>query len=225
MAERCEQVRELIPEVALGLAPGDERARVLAHVEGCPECRAALARAASTVDGLLLLAPEHEPPPGFDSAVLAAMAPAREPRRWTSFVLAAAAAVLVALVAGGVTHWMGAEDRQLADQYRQTLDVADGRYLRAADLTTSTGTETGHVFAYEGRPSWVFMTVEGAPSGDYTVTLVDVDGTVHDLGWCEVRDGTGSWGTTVQVPVHSIDHIEMRQGATTLTARFGDVRR
>jgi hypothetical protein len=69
------------------------------------------------------------------------------------------------------------------------------------------------------------MTVEGAPSGDYTVTLVDVDGTVHDLGWCEVRDGTGSWGTTVQVPVHSIDHIEMRQGATTLTARFGDVRR
>ena len=98
MAERCEQVRELIPEVALGLAPGDERARVLAHVDACPECRAALARAASTVDGLLLLAPEHEPPPGFDSAVLAAMAPAREPRRWTTFALAAAAAVLVALV-------------------------------------------------------------------------------------------------------------------------------
>ena len=45
MAERCEQVRELIPEVALGLAPGDERARVLAHVDACPECQAALARA------------------------------------------------------------------------------------------------------------------------------------------------------------------------------------
>lgn len=222
MAERCEQVRELIPEVALGLAPGDERALVLAHVEECSDCRAALARAAGTVDGLLLLAPEHEPPPGFDSAVLDAMAPAREPRRWTTFALAAAAAVLVALAAAGVTHWVGSEDRQLADQYRRTLEVADGRYLRAADLTTSTGAEAGHVFAYEGTPSWVFMTVEGAPSGDYAVTLVTKDGTVHDLGWCEVRDGTGSWGTTVAVPVRTIDHVEMRNGDTTLTAGFGD---
>jgi hypothetical protein len=224
MPDRCEQVRELIPEVALGLAPGDERARVLAHVEGCAQCRAALASATGTVEGLLLLAPEHEPPPGFDSAVLSAMAPAREPRRWTTFALAAAVAALVGLVGAGVSYQAGAEDRQVADQYRQTLSVADGRYLRAADLTTSAGAEAGHVFAYEGTPSWVLMTVEGAPSGDYTVSLVTEDGTVHDLGWCAVRDGTGSWGTTVRVPVHDIDHIEMRRGATTLTAGFGDVR-
>ena len=65
------------------------------------------------------------------------------------------------------------------------------------------------------------MTVEGAPSGDYAVTLVTDDGTVHDLGWCEVRDGTGAWGTTAPVPVHAIDHIEMRDGETTLTPGFG----
>ena len=64
------------------------------------------------------------------------------------------------------------------------------------------------------------MTVEGAPSGDYAMTLVTNDGTVHDLGWCAVRDGTGAWGTTVPVPAHTIDHVEMRDGGTTLTARF-----
>jgi hypothetical protein len=44
---------------------------------------------------------------------------------------------------------------------------------------------------------------------------------VHGLGWCAVRDGTGSWGTTVPVPVHTIDHVEMRDAGTTLTAGFG----
>ena len=64
------------------------------------------------------------------------------------------------------------------------------------------------------------MTVEGAPSGDYAVTLATNDGMVHDLGWCAVRDGTGAWGTTVPVPDHTIDHVEMRDGGRTLTARF-----
>ena len=168
-----------------------------------------------------LLAPEREPPAGFDARVLSAMQPPRSRRRVATVLLAAAAAVLVALAAVSLTRWAGSDDRDLAAQYRSTLAVADGSYLRAADLATPTGVEAGHVFAYQGSPSWIFMTVEGAPSGDYRVTLVTDDGRVHDLGVCWVHEGTGSWGTAVDVPIHAVDHLEMRWAGTTLTAHLG----
>jgi hypothetical protein len=218
MAEgRCDEVRLLVPELALGVAPGDERARALAHVEGCRRCRELLERATTTADELLLLAPGHEPPPGFDARVLRAIGAPRR-RRHTAAVLVAAAVLLAAVGAAGVTWWTGSDDRDVADQYRQTLDVAGGDYLRAADLETHTGVEAGHVFAYQGAPSWIFMSVDGAPSGYYAVTLVTRDGRVHEVGWCQVDAGTAAWGTSVDVPIGQVDHLEMSTDGTTLTA-------
>ncbi|HEX2294483.1 MAG TPA: zf-HC2 domain-containing protein, partial [Actinomycetota bacterium] len=57
----CAEVRDLAPEVALGIAPGEERARVLAHVRGCGDCRRLLDGLAETADLLLVLAPRDEP--------------------------------------------------------------------------------------------------------------------------------------------------------------------
>jgi hypothetical protein len=219
MADRCDEVRQLVPELALGVAPGDERARALTHIETCPGCRGALERAAATADELLLLAPEHEPPTGFDAEVLRAMQSPRRRRRLTA-VLAAAAVLVVALGTGGFTWWIGSHDREVAAQYHHTLDVGDGSALTAAYLRTDTGVQAGHVFGYQGQPSWIFMTVNGAPSGYYGVTLVTDDGRVHDLGWCTVRHGTASWGVAVDVPIRTVDHVEMRQGGTILTAVF-----
>jgi hypothetical protein len=222
MADRpCDDVRQLVPELALQVAPGDARARALAHIETCHQCRDLLERTTATADELLLLAPEREPPVGFDLRVLRA---ARQPRRrWRAAALVGAAAVLIAAVgAAGVTWWAGADDRDRAAHYQETLDVAGGRYFDAAVLTTGTGAEAGHVFAYQGSPSWIFMTVEGASSGDYSVTLVTRDGRVHEVGWCWVEDGTASWGTAVDVPIGSVDHLEMRDGSTTLTAELRD---
>lgn len=217
----CREVRELLPELALGLASGDDRARTLAHVERCAECRAVLERTAATVDELLLLAPEHEAPAGFDARVLDAMQPGRPRSRRLVAPVAAAAAVLIGLVGVLATRWVDAGDRELAAQYRSTLQVADGSYLQAARLTSDTGVEAGHVFAYQGRPSWVFMTVEGAPSGAYPVTMATRDGRVHQLGNCWVRHGRASWGTSVDVPIRSIDHIEMSWRGVRFTAQLG----
>ncbi len=211
--DRCAEVRDLLPELALGVAAGDQRAAALAHIVTCADCRARLDELTALVDELLLLAPEQEPPPGFEGRVLAAMdaqAPTR--RRPTVWLAAAAAVVVVALGASTVTRWADADDRRLADQYRQTLEVADGSYLRAADLITVAGSPAGHVFAYQGSPSWLFMTVEDAPSGTYDVTVVTTDGRVHDIGSCWVRDGRGSWGTTLDVPITAVDRVEMRNG-------------
>jgi hypothetical protein len=67
----CDDLRDVAPDVALGLLTGEERAEALAHLQGCEACRAEVASLAGTADEVLLAAPEAEPPPGFRSAVLA----------------------------------------------------------------------------------------------------------------------------------------------------------
>ncbi|HZB34425.1 MAG TPA: hypothetical protein VE465_29950 [Streptosporangiaceae bacterium] len=61
---------QLIPELAIGVAAGDERARLLGHLARCTPCRGTLVSASAAADSLLLLAPEREPPPGFETRVL-----------------------------------------------------------------------------------------------------------------------------------------------------------
>ena len=218
---RCAEVRELIPELAMGVAPGDERAMALNHLTTCAECRQVLEETSEIVDELLLLAPQHEPPPGFDAKVIEAVSGER-PRRWkvSKGLAVAAAIVLAASLGAGFTRWAGSEDRQLANQYRQTLDVANGDYLRAADLTGAQG-ETGHVFAYQGSPSWVFITVEDAPSGVHRVRYVTTSGVTHWLGVCTVRHRHGSWGTAIDIPVYALDSIELVHDGNRMTAQFG----
>lgn len=220
-AERCDQVRELIPELAMGVAPGEQRAEALAHLASCSDCRTVLELTTDLVDELMLLAPEHEPPAGFEARVLAAIDPVRPLLRRRTTWLAAAAVVLASLGTAVVTRHADSDDRRLAAQYRQTLQVADGSYLRAAELVDVSGRSAGYVFAYQGKPSWVFMTVEAAPSGDYDVRVVTDDGTVRRIGECWVRSGRGSWGAAVDVPIYSLDRIEMVRGdGTTLSASF-----
>lgn len=220
---RCAEVRELIPELAMGVAPGDERAAALTHIATCADCRRLLEETASTVDELLLLAPEHDPPPGFDAKVIEAVSLQRPRGRSVSkLVLAAAAAIIVAASGAAVlTHRAGADDRQLAAQYRETLAKADGAYLDAAALNDAKGQEAGHVFVYQGNPSWLFVTVEDAPSGVHRVRYVTEDGRAHPLGWCTVRDGRGSWGTALDVPIYAVDRVELVHRGSTLAADFG----
>jgi hypothetical protein len=223
MTERltCAEVRDLLPELATGVAAGDERARVLSHLATCPACRQELDEMTTVVDELVLLTPEREPSPGFESAVLAAVAPPAQSRR-TPLVLAAAATLIGALLAGGVVWWQTSDDRELAGQYRHTLAEADGRYLVSAALHSEDEPNAGHVFAYQGNPSWVFMTVSSIPwSGRYKVQLVTDDGRTRDLGWCQVTDGRGSWGRAVHIPVHDIRELRLViPGSHTVRANF-----
>ncbi len=220
---RCDEVRDLLPELAAGVADGDERARALAHLATCSDCRQELDELTSALDRLVLLAPEHEPSPGFESAVLAAMGPTGGARRGPgAFVVAAAASALVAAVAAGGLWWHTADDRQLAAQYRRTLAVADGRYLAAAEVRTVAEPSVGHAFVYAGDPSWLFLTIDSAPSsGRYQVQLVTTDRRTVDIGWCEVSSGRGSWGRTVDVPVSDIRRIQLlRAGVPAMSAEF-----
>jgi len=220
---RCDEVRDLLPELAAGVADGDERARALAHVAGCSDCRRELDEMTGVVDRLVLLAPEHEPSPGFESAVLAAMNPGSgSSRRPPALALAVAASALVAAIAAGGVWWHTADDRRLAEQYRQTLAVADGRYLAAAEVSTVAEPSVGHAFVYAGDTSWLFLTIDSAPSsGRYQVQLVTTDRRTVDIGWCEVSSGRGSWGQTIDVPVSDIRRIQLlRAGVPAMSAEF-----
>jgi len=219
----CVATDELIPELAIGVAPGDDRARALGHLALCPRCRTELESVTATADALLLLAPEREPPPGFESRVLAGAA---TPRRRTGLLLRAAAvvvAVVVAAALGGGTVWSRtAEDRQLAESYRDTLRVAQGRYFRAVPIMADGAIPIGNLWAYQGKPSWLLVVVQTENgSGRYTVRMTTRDGRRSVLGSMSVQQGTGTWSTTISVPVGEIlaVHLTDRHGLD-ITATF-----
>src|SRR5918992_5949383 len=93
---RCEEARELAAEMALGTLAGDERAQLITHIASCSACRSTVEELSRVADALLLLAPEHEPPGGFESAFLAQFkAPVRNRRR--RWLMTTTAACLVAV--------------------------------------------------------------------------------------------------------------------------------
>jgi hypothetical protein len=202
----------------MGVVPGDAQERAMTHLSRCPECRRELEQATAIVDELLLLAPAQDPPAGFDARVLASLEPREQPRHRRRWLLAAAAAVLAAALGAGATWWVTADDRNVANRYRETLATAHGSYMRAAPLD-SNGHRAGYVFAYQGAPSWVFVYVEDGPSGEHDVLAVTTDGRRIDIGHCSVVDGQGSWGRTVDLPISAIEEVEMvLNGRTTMVA-------
>jgi hypothetical protein len=220
----CAEARELLPELAAGVAAGDERARALSHLSGCPACRREFAGTAEVIDELLWLVPEHDPPAGFESSVLARLTPAAPPRRRPRPLLLWAASIAAAVaLAAGTVWWQTADDRELASSYRQTLSVAHGHDLSAAPLLLAGGAETGTVFAYQGSPSWIYVTFRSTPPpGRYDVRLLTRDGRRMALRSFTARPGGTAWGSRIQVPIRQIQKLEfIRSDVPTMTASFG----
>jgi hypothetical protein len=205
----CDAVEDLLAELATGAATGHDRALALGHVAGCVDCRRALAELSQIADGLLLLAPSVEPPAGFESAVLDSLRPARFRSRYR-LVAAAAAVVLAAALGAGIVWWRTEPDRQLAAQHRQTLAVANGRYLKAARLTTEAGAPAGTIFLYQGSPSWLLVTIAGVNDGIYAIVAVDRDATPHAVGSCPVTNRSGTAGYRLDLPVSRVAEVQLR---------------
>jgi Putative zinc-finger len=207
--ERCEETRELIPELALGIADGEERARVLEHVEDCAACRRELERHSAVADGLLELAPEEEPPPGFELGVLRTIQPPAPRRRpilrrlaFAGTAAAAAAITAVALLIGT------REDRQLADHYRATLAQAYGKEFRAARLTDPAGRPGGVLFAYRGSPSWILVTVPPARRASVAgAELIHRNGAIIPLGSFRLEDG--AWGGSIPIDLQDVAAVHL----------------
>jgi Putative zinc-finger len=208
----CEEVRSLAPELALGIAAGDDRARALEHLADCPACRGRLEELSSVADELLLLAPAQEPPAGFESRVLGRLEPPARPRRRRRILVPAFAAGAAALAAAAVLWVATKEDRDLASRYRATLAEANGKYLTAEPLTAPGGARAGTVFGYEGEPSWVVVTVyEGSrpEPGRYKVEIITAEGERVGVGPIEVTREGGSGGESIPIDFHHVSEVRL----------------
>jgi hypothetical protein len=222
-SQDCATIREALPEIALGIADGEQRARALAHIAGCPDCRRELEQLASLTDELIALAPQREPPPGFENRVLdrfPVRQPTRPPRRHRLRRLAFAAAVpAVAAVTALVITLSYSSDLKLASQYRAALMGAHGKYFQSAHLNTPAGQRAGIVFAYQGSPSWMFYTLGGRfGSGTYKEQIVTRSGKTLTLPPFSLVNG--SWGIATPVPVRDIALVKLihKPGGAALTA-------
>lgn len=209
----CERVRELAPELALGIADGEERAEALEHLARCPDCRRYLEELSVSADELLLLAPAQEPPLGFEGRVLAQIAP-RRGRGWRRFAPRAAAAAVAAVVAAAAVWIATDSDREVADRYGETLATANGEYFAAAPLEAAGGRRVGTVFGYQGDPSWCLVVVEPGddgtlPSGTYEMQLVTGDGRRIPWGPLEVEAGAGSAGRAMEIGYHDLAEVRL----------------
>ena len=147
----CAELEELAAELALGTVAGAERARALDHLAGCPSCRELVDQLARVADNMLLLAPVIEPPPGFESKVLARMgvAPVQQLRRprGRRVLVGVAALALVAAMSGAGVAWLTEENDRPAEI--RTVLVADDE-----------GQWTCRAMVYGENPTWLVVSLD-----------------------------------------------------------------
>jgi hypothetical protein len=214
---RCEQVRELAPELALDIAGGQERDAALRHMSGCAECRRFVGSLSTIGDEVLLLAPEHEPPAGFSDRVLDRLAKEQTPevtdlrpgrrRNRRLQVLAVAAAVVLAAFTGAASVLVAtAGDRRLADGYRAVLAQGNGSFFAAAPIEGPEG-RAGTAFGYQGSPSWILVTVDGPEVQTLRAEIVTGDGRYLALGDAQLGGGEHVWGSAIPVGLSEVRQI------------------
>ena len=222
MAPSCEEVRELAPELALGIADAEDRGWALEHLTRCSECRRAVEEFSEVADELLLLAPRREPAVGFEERALAPLRTERpKRRRRLRLVLAPAAA---AAAAAAIALAIVSPDLRLASHYRHTLDEANGKEFGSYELRAPGGHRAGTVFSYAGSPSWLLITVSPAERSDFRAAeLVMDDGSRQRLGWFQL-DPSGSSGGGIPADPDRVAvlRLEAAPGHQPLVARFDD---
>lgn len=219
---RCADARELVPEVALGLAPAQDRGRLLAHIATCRDCQVFLAELSDVVDDVVAIAPPSEPPPGFESQVLARLSKERRRLGAVRRIVMRAAVILAsvvvgAAVSGGAVYWAHEPDRALASKVRSTLATANGQYFTAFPVLDVADAQRGFLFGYQGQPAWLFVIVRGplAPAR-YSIEITDLHGVRHVLATGIDLSQTLAWGGMIPVPVHEVSVFQIEDGGAVI---------
>ncbi|MCA1824988.1 MAG: hypothetical protein LC640_12155 [Frankia sp.] len=193
----CAALRELAAELAAGAVDGPDRAAALAHCATCESCRSHVAELTRTVDLLYAAAPEAEPPPGFETRVLARMVPGGSRGGDRRRIVAAAAAV--ALLAGGfaIGHAVGRDARLYAGPMLDARRAAVGRAVIHG------GTDA---FVYVALDAW-------EDSGDYRVEVVLDDGRHLDVAPIRLTAGRGTAAGRLPAPVDDVRAVWVTDAA------------
>ncbi len=187
----CAEVRELAPELALGILGGAERAEVVLHVNGCARCQAYVAELTEAADAIPQLAPEAEPPTGFEARVLHRLGERerRTRRRWIAAAAGvAAAAIIVSVTVVRVVESNDSEPVALPLPTTAVTGTPVAVPMEGGALDLAAG------WAYVSDHHGVAVAVNyGLESGMYTVAVTPARGATTPIGAVQVTDGHGSW--------------------------------
>lgn len=224
----CDEARDSLELLALDALDPAERDVVLAHVEGCAECRAELDRATEALGSLLLLVPEVDAPAGFadgvtaaassgDQAEVAHVAP-RPGHRWgaTRMVGVAAACVVVALLLTAVGVALGTVFA--SDERAGGPTVTSVIGTRSAPLVTADGGPAGSVVVDDAGPTLVMAVDAVAPGVPYGCVVRAASGELVRVGtWTPVASGGASWTVALDPALGQVDEVMLvGPGGTTL---------
>lgn len=201
-AVSCEVFDDGLDELALGLADESERSRLLAHAASCARCQARLDDLVALGDRLLLVAPEVEPPAGFESRALERMGVgqvAAAGRRGRAVRWVAAAAVAIAVLGAGIVIGRSSTSGQSSAAPRSGVIVATS----GADIGTATllSTPRPHILVSVPQP-------RNGP-GLRTCELELTDGRRVAVGtWTSDELSTGIWAVGIEPAF--LDAVAMR---------------
>jgi RNA polymerase sigma factor (sigma-70 family) len=223
----CARYTDDLAELALGVLTGRDRARALAHVDECPRCAEELEQMSRVADTVLQVAPEVEPPLGFESRLfermgvtdasrpaqrrLRALPPLRSirPRHWVPAAVAAAAA-FAALGLGLSTASAPPGIQANATQGSKT--VLSGTFVEG-------GETVGHVVAVGGSRPWMSMMLEDSTAqGVVHCVVVTRDGVTHEVGSFVAREGYGAWVAPLQLDPKDVRTAELVTSEGTVIA-------
>lgn len=194
----CVRFHEHADELALGGPDGRLRHELLEHAAACTSCQTHLTELSLVTDRLLLLAPDMEPPPGFEGRVLDRLATARgdgpdalrQRRRAHRVRLLAAAAVLVVAALAGL-----AVGRVSARRTPDVRAVRSGQITRLAD-----GSVAGTIRLVDLPRPMALVTIDSPRpfGGSVTCALVGPDWTSVTVGsWTYDGVEHGAWAVGI----------------------------
>jgi anti-sigma-K factor RskA len=218
----CEAHQEDLSELALGVLTGRDRVQTLAHVDTCPRCAEELEQLSRAADAVVLVAPEVEPPMGFEVRLFERMGVADVRRRrrrrvrprWVAGALAAAA-VVAALVVGLSLALSSSSPTQSAQSAHGVV---------VADLVEH-GTVVGRVATHDGPHPWMSMMLfDSSARGRVNCVVVTSDGARHQVGSFNASDdGYGAWIAPLSVKPQDVRSAEVvaPSGTVIATATLG----
>ncbi len=221
----CEEYANELAELALGVLTGRERSRVLSHVESCPRCAEELEVLSRTADSVLQVAPDMEPPLGFEVRLFERMGvtdavPSRRrrhlrPSRWVPAVVGVAAVALALGIGLSVTSSPSTSPNQAGQ--------SPSHHVVTAALV-SNGKTVGHVMTFGGDKPWMSMTLDDSSAhGTVRCVVVTEDGVTHAVGTFESRQGYGAWMAPLPVNPATMRTAEVvsPSGTVIATATLG----
>ena len=213
MAElHCAQLRELAPELSLGVLAGRERALAIAHLQDCPAYEQHVRELSVVGDRLLALVPGAEPPVGFEQRVLTRLGITHthtHRRRWRRWLGAAAAVIAAAAIA-------------TAGWFLHASQNGDPELVKAT-LTADGGVQVGEVFAYSDHRPWLYVDLASAwANGTVTCQIRLADGRTFTVGSFPVSAGSAQWAGPAHLDGAQLQEVRIvtDDGRVVGTAHF-----